>query len=241
MKIRNYLILIILFVNVFIFSCQKKSHKIWLHRANDLTKAQYFQNKYAGLEIDITYVDSLHTFLILHGGGHVEPNPVTFEKWLDELDDTKDIRLWLDFKNLDNENKVPAFDELRRLCSQYKMKRKNLIVESWNASNLKIFRDSGFQVSYYIPDFKPKSVSRDELQKHTDKIRRIVSENNLTTISGYYYQYEFMRDSFPDNDVLIWYHLNDTSLRNEYIQLANKDPKVKVLLVAEEIPDDYIN
>ena len=50
-----------------------------------------------------------------------------------------------------------------------------------------------------------------------------------------------MRDSFPDNDVLIWYHLNDTSLRNEYIQLANKDPKVKVLLVAEEIPDDYIN
>ena len=96
-------------------------------------------------------------------------------------------------------------------------------------------------MSYYTPDFKPKSVSRDELQKHTDKIRRIVSENNLTTISGYYYQYEFMRDSFPDNDVLIWYHLNDTSLRDEYIQFANKDPKVKVLLVAEEIPDDYIN
>ncbi len=241
MKIKNYSILIILFVNISFFSCQKNSQKVWLHRANDLEKAQYFQDKYPGMEIDLTYIDSLQTFLILHGGGHIEHNPVTIEKWLHELDNTNQLRLWLDFKNLNNKNKDVALNELIRLYSKFNMKINYSIVESWNAECLKTFKDAGFKVSYYIPEFKPESVSREELQKHTDKIRRIISENNLTTISGYYYQYEFMRDSFPDNDILIWYHLNNNILRNKYIQIANEDPKVKVLLVAEEMPTDYIN
>ena len=40
------------------------SKKIWLHRANNVNKAKYFQEKYAGIEIDITFVDSLKTFLV---------------------------------------------------------------------------------------------------------------------------------------------------------------------------------
>lgn len=228
----------------FCFSCQNnvdKSQKIWLHRANDIEKAQYFQDKYAGLEIDITFVDSLQTFLVLHGGGHVELNPITLEQWFDGVGKTGQMNLWLDFKNLNNNNKIAALNELNRLYSKYKIKRSNSIVESWNAACLKEYKDAGFQVSLYIPDFKPLSVSQNELQKQTAKIRKLISENNLTTISGYYYQYQYMRDSFPDKDVLIWYHLSNTNRRNEYIQIANADPKVKVLLVAEELPANYID
>lgn len=243
MRMRNYISMSIIFL-CFCFSCQNnvdKSQKIWLHRANDIEKAQYFQDKYSGLEIDITFVDSLQTFLVLHGGGHVELSPITLEQWFDEIWTAKQMNLWLDFKNLNNNNKVAALNELNRLCSKYKVKKGNFIVESWNASCLTAYKNAGFQVSFYIPNFKPQSVSKTELQKQTDKIRRIISENNLTTISGYYYQYQYMRDSFPDKDVLIWYHLSDTNIRNEYIQIANADPKVKVLLVAEEVPADYID
>lgn len=219
-------------------SCRREPDKIWLHRANNVEKARYFQDKYAGLEIDITYVDSLKTFLVLHGGGHVEPNPVTLEQWFDSLEKTKGIRLWLDFKNLNGKNKAPALDELNRLSLKYKLRKNNLIVESGNASCLPSFHDDGFQTSFYIPDFKPEKTSTDKIQKHTNEIRNAIEQNNLTTISGYYYQYQFMRDSFPDKDILIWYHLNDTEIRNRYIKLANDDYKVKVLLVAEEIPID---
>lgn len=228
----------------FCFSCQNnvdRSQKIWLHRANDIEKAQYFQDKYAGLEIDITFVDSLQTFLVLHGGGHVELNPITLEQWFDGIEKTSKMNLWLDFKNLDFNNKDAALKELNRLYSKYKIKRSNSIVESWNAACLKEYKDAGFQVSFYIPDFKPLSVSQNELQKQTDKIRKITNKYNITTISGYYYQYEFMRDSFPDKDILIWYHLNNMIIKNKYIKLANEDPKVKVLLVAEELPADYMD
>ena len=47
-----------------------------------------------------------------------------------------------------------------------------------------------------------------------------------------------MRDSFPDQNVLIWYINNDKKVQEEYIQLANQDDKVKVLLIAEEIPEN---
>lgn len=218
------------------FSCQKKPQKIWLHRANDVEKAQYFKDKYAGLEIDITYVDSLQTFLILHGGGHIEPNPISFEQWLNGLEDANKLRLWLDFKNLDNNNKILILDKLNYLCSKYKIEKDNLIIESWAASCLPLFRDSDYQTSYYIPSFNPKKSSAEDIQKFTNEIRKAVDINNLTTISGYYYQYQFMRDSFPDKNILIWYNLNDTVVRNRYIELANNDEKVQVLLVADEIP-----
>ena len=219
-------------------SCQKKSQKIWLHRANSIEKAHYFQDKYAGLEIDITYVDSLQTFMILHGGGHIENNPVTIEQWFDDLENVKKLRLWLDFKNLNNNNKTYILEELNRLCSKYGIKKNNIIVESGSAPCLPDFYNAGFQTSFYIPHFKPKECSAKKIQQHTNEIRKVIEQNNLTTISGYYYQYEFMRDSFPDKDILIWYHFNDSLIRNEYIQLANNDPKVKVLLVADEIPID---
>ncbi len=234
MKIKEFAIL--LFLITCLFSCQEESHKIWLHRANDIEKAQYFQDKYSGLEIDLTYVDSLQTFLILHGGGHHEPNPITFEQWLDRFESTKNLKLWLDFKNLNKENMTSSLDELDRICLKYVIKPKNLIVESWAASCLPAFQDAGYQISFYIPSFKPQETSAEKIQKYTDEIRKATTKNNINIISGYYYQYEFMRDSFPEKNILIWYNLYDSLVREKYIELANDDDKVKVLLVADEIP-----
>lgn len=217
-------------------SCQKKNDKVWLHRSNSIEKAQYFKDKYAGMEIDITYVDSLQTLLVCHGKGFYDQNPVNLECWLDAFERQKKMKLWLDLKNLNNDNKTSVLAELNRICDKYKIKKKNIIIESSNADCLSIFKTADYQVSFYIERFKPEECSANIIQKHTDKIREVTSNNNITTISGYYYQYHFMRDSFPDKDILIWYHFLDTIVKNEYIQLANNDPKVKVLLVADEMP-----
>lgn len=239
---RKFTVLTILFISM-CFSCQKTptenklSQKIWLHRANDIKKAQYFQDKYAGLEIDITYIDSLKTFLVQHGGGLHEPNPVTLEHWFDALEKANKLGLWLDFKNLNDKNKTIALNELNRICSQYKIKRNKIIVENWSPKNLSVFYNAGYKTSYYIPDFNPKESTAEDIQRYTNEIRRNSNSYNTTTISGYYYQYQFMRDSFPDKDILIWYHLNDKKIQNEYIQIADNDDKVNVLLIAEEIPN----
>ena len=240
---KSIIITISIIISIICFSCQKRqdrfeSQKIWLHRANDIQKAQYFQDKYTGLEIDITYLDSLNTFIVFHGGGLLEPEPVTLEHWLDEVENANNLGLWLDFKNLNRSNKLQAINELNRLCSKYKINKDNLIVESMSAPNLTIFAEAGYPTSYYIHDFNPQQTSKYDIQKHTSKIRKTISDYNLTTISGYHYQYQFMRDSFPDTEVLIWYINNNNNVRAEYIQLVNQDDKAKVLLVADEVPRD---
>ncbi len=242
---RKLIIIAISFFSIICFSCQKKSHniqseseKIWLHRANDIKKAQYFQDKYAGLEIDITYPDSLQTFIVFHGGGLSEPEPVALEHWLEEVENANKLNIWLDFKNLNDKNNISALNELNRLCDKYKIKKNNLIVESWSAKNLSIFKKDGYHTSYYIPDFNPQNASEYDIQKHTYKIRKAISSYDITTISGYHYQYQFMRDSFPDTDVLIWYTDNNNNVKNEYIKLVNQDDKAKVLLVADEVPEN---
>ena len=111
-------------------SCQQAnmesclSEKIWLHRANNINKAKYFQEKYAGIEIDITFVDSLKTFLVQHGGGLKEDNIVTLEQWFNEIENANKLGFWLDFKNLNDKNKNTALNELNRICSERENKIK---------------------------------------------------------------------------------------------------------------------
>lgn len=237
---KSIIITISIIISVICLACQKRtqnnSQKIWLHRANEIQKAQYFQDKYDGLEIDITYLDSLNTFIVFHGGGLVEPEPITLEQWFDEVGNANKLRLWLDFKNLNNKNKMAALKELNSLCTKYKISKSNIIVENWNAKDLSVFQENDYQTSYYIPNFNPQKASKYDIQKHTYKIRKAISSYNITTISGYHYQYQFMRDSFPEQNLLIWYIDNDKKVQEKYIQLAQQDDKVKVLLIADEIP-----
>ena len=125
---KSIIITISIIISIICLACQKRHErieykKIWLHRANEIQKAQYFQDKYDGLEIDITYLDSLNTFIVFHGGGLVEPEPITLEQWFDEVGNANKLRLWLDFKNLNNKNKMAALKELNSLCTKYKINK----------------------------------------------------------------------------------------------------------------------
>lgn len=226
-------IIMIIFITFNLLSCQNNTSKVWLHCANDIHKARHFQNKYAGLEIDITYVDSLQTLLVFKGEKTVKHNPITLEEWLNGIEKINNLGLWLDFKNLNNNNKTLILNELNRLCSKYGINKNNLIIESTAPYCLPTFQDEDYRTSFYIPKFKPKKSSESEILKHTSYIRDVISKYGITTISGYYYQYEFMRDSFPDQDLLIWYSLHNPIIRNKCIKLTNNDNDVKVLLVGD--------
>lgn len=154
---KKHTIIIILCLTFGLLSCQDKTSKIWLHCANEINKAKYFQDKYAGLEIDITYVDSLKT-LFVHKCNNDKRTPITLEQWLDSVEMINDIGIWLDFKNLNRNNNTLILEELDRLCSKYKIKKDNLIVESSAPYYLPIFQDANYKTSFYIPKFKPKKV-----------------------------------------------------------------------------------
>ena len=224
--------IIAIFLTVFVCSCTKpleKSSKVWLHRANDVAKARYFQDKYAGLEVDVHFVDSLNTFIIKHDFD--EKSDRRLDDWFAAIDRRSDLGFWIDFKNLDYGNMEAAANEMARLRKTYNLKGM-IIVESSNAGCLKVFNDLNFRTSYYIPFEYPEKVSKEKLQKLTDNIRDRIEKYDLTTISGYFFQYQFMKDSFPEMRKLIWYELYDPKVRDKFIRLANEDDNTDVILVA---------
>lgn len=228
---RKTLGFVVIVLAVVALSCQPqgRSSKVWLHRANDIAKAKHYQDQYAGLEVDVHFVDSLNTFLIKHDVD--EPSELRLEEWIASLERRSELGFWLDFKNLDQSNKEASAKETARLRETYRLNG-TIIVESSNAGCLKAFDDLHFRTSYYIPWAYPDTLSHEALQKLTDKIRKNVTENNLKTISGYSFQYQYMKDSFPEMHKLIWYELNDAKVRDQYIKLANEDALTDVILVA---------
>ena len=231
--------ILMVFLAVSVLSCTKppkKPSKVWLHRANDIAKAQYFQDKYVGLEVDVHFVDSLGTFVVQHDFG--ANSKLRLEDWFASLDRRSKLGFWIDFKNLDYENMEVSAKEMARLRETYNLKGM-IIVESSNAGCLKAFDDLGFRTSFYIPYARPDQLSREKLQDLTNVIRKNIEENGLKTISGYFFQYQYMIDSFPEMRKLTWYHQYDTAVRNNYIRLADENANTDVILVAVKDTIDY--
>ena len=235
---RRFFGIITVVLTVVVLSCQpqERPSKVWLHRANDIAKAQYFQDKYDGLEVDVHFVDSLNMFVVQHDFG--ANSKLQLEDWFASLDNPSNLGFWIDYKNLDKGNMSASAAEMERLRKKYKLNNR-VIVESSNAECLQAFTDKDFRTSYYIPYSKPDSDSHEKMQKVTDEIRKNIKKYNLKTISGYFFQYQFMKDSFPEMRKLIWYHRYDTTERNNYIRLANEDDKTDVILVAVKDTIDY--
>ena len=226
---------IIILLTLLAVSCSRPS-KVWLHRANDIAKAQYFQDRFAGLEVDVHFVDSLHTFIVKHDSDEV--SYTRLDEWFAAIERRSKLGFWIDFKNLDTDNMEASAKELARMREAYHLKGL-IIVESSNAQCLKAFDDLRFRTSYYIPYANPNEMSQERLQYLTDIIRKNIKANDLNTISGAFYQYQFMKDSFPEIHKLVWYELYDTVTRNNYINLVNEDKKTDVILVAVMDTIDY--
>ena len=223
------IITVVLAVSALSCQPQERPFKVWLHRANDIAKAQYFQDKYAGLEVDVHFVDSLDTFVVQHDFG--ANSKVRLDDWFASIDNRSNLGFWIDFKNLNYGNMEASAKEMARIRETYKLK-KTVIVESSSAGCLKAFEDLNFRTSYYIPFAYTNTLNHEKLQAFTDRIRDSVKKHELKTISGYFFQYQFMKDSFPEMRKLIWYEHYDTVERNSYIRLANEDDKTDVILVA---------
>lgn len=227
---RKCLFIIMIFLGASLLSCtksQEKDSKIWLHRANDIAKAQYYQDKFSGLEVDVHFADG--RFIIKHDAD--EKSQTTLDDWFSAIEKRSELGFWIDFKNLNYDNMEASVKEMAKLREYYNLKGM-VIVESSKAGCLHAFDELGFRTSYYIPCDNPDKISKEKLQWLTNNIRSNIEKCNLQTISGYYYQYEFMKDSFPEIRKLIWYEQYDTAVRNKFIKLVNEDENTDVMLVA---------
>lgn len=205
------------------------SNKRWVKAVNAVSNLQPLDSSTAGIEMDV-YFDSLaNTFFVYHDSDAISTLPITsiLDAW-----SARKMKgsIWLDFKNLAAQNKLQAMLFLRKLRDQYQLKNK-IIVEASSPVFLDIFCKEGFFTSYYVPFFNPYTMSEKELMLTVDEIATQLAAHKVSALSGYYFQYPFLKKYFPDYPILTWTEGSAISIVANYFNssLLN-DPQVAVVL-----------
>lgn len=204
------------------------SEKIWLHRVNSIERANIMTEKYKGIEMDITWVSDSAQFYVYHDDDTRPEIYLPLHQMFDSIKNIQNHYIWLDFKNLNEENTTLALDYLLKL----KINRANVIVESGEPHLLSDFSAAGFATSYYLPIFNPYTASENEITGYVKEIDTMLQKSNVNFISSDFVKYRFIKKYFPGSQVLLW-HLEKNRYTPYVRNILVRDKNVKVILVYE--------
>lgn len=223
-------------VNVYLAE-QYLPDKFWLHRTNSVNKQYEFADKYKGIEFDIIY----HADKDVFENSHDEENAAAYnlEKQFEAYNKIALPKgIWLDFKNLNEDNKINARKKLNELITKYNIDKNLIWVESDSWQSLKYFKEDNFKTSYYFPYYDLRKMSDKEKQDIRLKTQYILQSGNVDAISfsGNYYDFIKSIDCPPQIVYLSWLAEQKWGevLLNKKFKKINLDDRVKVILVRDK-------
>ena len=223
---------IVLYLSFVSYPCHYPD-KMWLHRVNSLEKYDELGEKYAGIEVDIVLRDST-------GPDVTHDEEVSFglspEAYFRKLRANRQ-HIWLDVKNLTDENAGEWMEWLEENCRQNGISKERIIVESRNWKTLEQFTRSGWYTSCYVDLDKPNRLSAHEIRHYTDSLERIAESGCVKALSFPYWWYRTMKQNLHSHiDLLTWAH-RSTPLELMVTPLGRQmrnDPQLSVILVKEK-------
>ena len=123
---------------------------LWAHRVNTLGKMRDVANIFAGVEIDVVYDEQERVLFVNH-----PPDPPSGLKldsllrYANRLD--RKLGLWLDVKNLNEENAAALLHALRRLDATHAIRDRAIVETDHVGPAAERIREAGFLTSYYLP------------------------------------------------------------------------------------------
>lgn len=203
--------------------------KKWVKAVNTLKRIEQVNADAAGFEMDV-YFDTAKNYLAVYHDSSEQGYP-KIEEILKVYKERKlSCSIWLDFKNLSAQNEKQSLNYMLLLREEYHLQNK-LIVESALPKYLHSFCDSGFYTSYYTPFFNPYLLTEKQLIQAIDTIAFNLKKYPTAALSGYYFQYPFLKKFFPDYPLLTWSENSKFSLfSNIFNQMLLNDDRVKIVL-----------
>jgi len=205
------------------------SGKEWKQAVNTERLLNGLPSSIPGFECDVYYNDEKNFFDVHHDPG------ITGAPGLETLlqgyvPSKGNASVWLDFKNLTSENQAQALAELIRLRFKFNLTDR-ILVESSQAELLTAFSDSGFYTSYYTPLFNPYIIPAKDEADIADSLSAILHRSKVNALSGYYFQYPYLKRHFPHYPVLTWSVQSRFSLVSWlFRKKLEADPSVRVVL-----------
>ncbi len=126
---------------------QRYAEKVWLHRCNSTEKLQEKGEKYSGFEVDICLrpdgrLDVTHNVEQSFG--------LKVDTFFAYLEQRPEKRMWLDVKNLSEENQRAFVTTMDSLSRHHQIAPERIVVESWEWQLLRPLTQRGYLTSYYV-------------------------------------------------------------------------------------------
>ena len=212
---------------------EKNEDRLWLHRCNSVEKIKEFESEYPNFECDVIF-RSENYFDVTHD--YDKSNGVVLEDDFKELKGN-DRRMWIDLKNLDENNCADALQEMERLVCTYNIARERLIIETRQWKALRDFTLKGYYTSCYIDIKAPGKMTEEERSQCLDSLRKVADSGYVRALSFYAAYYNFLdKNLMRPIDFLTWEHRR----KKEFLPLFPRsrrmilDPQVKVILVKDK-------
>ena len=222
-----------------------RHEKFWLHRVNHPEMLTSYYDYYSGFEMDIIFHSEEGDYKYKFENSH----DIDLSTWygLDvQFSTLKDLGfansskvLWLDFKNLNEDNWEKSMEVLENLVDTYGFseKKDDIIVESNNWVYLNIFSQSGYKTSYYFPYYDFSSMSDEELQSAKDILTEALNSGYIDMVSFCSSYYDFVIENCGSSvKMLTWVdgvRWPNVVISDSYKQIINDD-RIFGILVSDK-------
>lgn len=215
------------------------------HRVDSIGKlSQVLYDGYFAFELDLIFREDINGDYFEVGHDEKTRSYMKFYDFLSKLPISDIEIIWLDVKNISEENIHKVKKRLSALDEHYKLKDK-IIVETGATSPLvSILSDSGFQTSYYLPTrILVELLKKDEqetLRIKANEIARQVAVQKMRAVSFDLRLYPFVKqylETLIDDSIVYYTWFPGTNLVDPgFIEKLHgrpyfDDPRVKIILV----------
>jgi len=237
----NFIIALIVAVVAYVFNPYKLEYagyqsKVWAHRVNSLKKLNYTQKFYQGVELDLVFDSISNTFDVNHPPA--KSVKLNLDTYFSNIND-KELKLWLDFKNLSEANAEKSAKILDQLAKKHLLHHQNIVVESTTMHNLQTFKSKGFKTSFYLPPLVGLAGDSKFLPT-IDSIKQLLVRYPTSGISCNVNAYEVINEYFKEEKKYLW-HIYKPYSRHQVKNYRDfrkyvSDPTVEAVLIQVALP-----
>ena len=149
------------------------------------------------IELDVMFHQQGDSGYFEIGHDAHEGKGVTFASYLEILKDYPMKKIWIDVKNITDDNAVAMLAHLGKLDQQHHIKPIVLFESSTTSTHFKDFSQAGFYTSYYLPTnaiLKLQAQQNPEvLKQEAKRIRDWVASQSIPAISFPAFLYPFVK------------------------------------------------
>lgn len=218
------------------------------HRVNSIGKLKdVLYDGYRALELDVLFDYESDQFIVGHDQSAL--SGISFSQFLSSASISEIRKIWMDFKNLTEENYEKALIRLGYLDRIFSLKEKLIIESSAKGSFFNKFHEEGWHISYYLPTKEIIKLLDEEKVDAMEALAKSISEQskvqNLSAVSFdsrlYSFVKKYLEPTLPDEIV---YHTWDFSLKLYDADLQPKlneksyynDSRIKTILLPYKSP-----